>query len=323
MQNPFTIDHSPPSPRVECVLQRNCMATKEYLICDDVKWIDITAPTTQEMEAITREYNLHQQLVHDCMEPEHLPKYDSVDDINFLIIRYFSHVFDTKIATIQQLSNKIAVFYTSAFLITIHLEPIQFLSNIQKKYMGKNKCSGTEEVLTHILWYTLESYDDPAERLSEQVDFFESQILLKTVTNEQVENLYYIKRQASISNKILLLMAEPINHIRMLPKEDPALQDVKDQHLKFLTLYSQILEDVNNLMNLYMSFSAQKTNDVMKVLTIFSVFFMPLTFIVGIYGMNFSFMPELREKWGYPAVWILMVAVTVVIYQWFKRKKWL
>ncbi len=299
------------------------MALKEYTICDGVTWIDITAPTNHEMQTITKEFNLHPQLVQDCMEPDHLPKYDSVDDVNFLILRYFNHVFDTRIATIQQLSNKIAIFYTARFLITIHMEPIQFLSNIQKKYIDPNKCDGSEQLVTRILWYTLESYDDPAERLSEQVDFLENQILLKTVTNEQVETLYYIKRQASISNKILLLMAEPINHIRMLPKDDPALQDVRDQHLKFLTLYNQILEDVNNLMNLYMSFSAQKTNDVMKVLTIFSVFFMPLTFIVGIYGMNFSFMPELRERWGYPGVWILMVAVTFTIYQWFKRKKWL
>lgn len=76
-------------------------------------------------------------------------------------------------------------------------------------------------------------------------------------------------------------------------------------------------------MNLFISFSAQKTNDVMKVLTIFSVFFMPLTFIVGIYGMNFEFMPELKQKWGYAAVLILMVIVTVLIYLYFKKKKWL
>jgi magnesium transporter len=72
-----------------------------------------------------------------------------------------------------------------------------------------------------------------------------------------------------------------------------------------------------------MSFAAQKTNDVMKVLTIFSVFFMPLTFIVGIYGMNFEFMPELKQKWGYPIVLIVMAIVTGVIYQWFRKKKWL
>ena len=297
------------------------MALKENIICENAKWIDITEPTTQEMEMVSQEYHLHSQLVRDCMQPDHLPKYDSVDEVDFLILRYFSHVFEKKMATIQELTNKIAIFYTKNFLITIHKEPIQFLTNIQRKYIEPQKCSGPEEVVIKILWQALETFDDPANRLSEQVDFFENQILLKTVTNAQIEALYYIKRQASISNKILMLMAEPINHIRF--KEDPAFQDVKDQQLKMVTLYNQILEDVNNLMNLYMSFSAQKTNDVMKVLTIFSVFFMPLTFVVGIYGMNFEFMPELSKKWGYPAVLILMVIITIIIYGWFKKKKWL
>lgn len=299
------------------------MPVRENIICERIKWIDITEPTTTEIETISKEYNLHYQLVRDCMEPDHLPKFDTVDEVNFLILRYYSHAFDKKMATIQEITNKIAIFYNTDFLITIHRHPIQFLSNIQKRLIEKEKCSRTEEVVTKILWQGLETFDDPAQRLSEQVDFFENHILLRTITNEQVESLYYIKRQASVSNKVLMLMSEPINHIRTIPKDDPALQDVKDQHLKILTLYNQILEDVNNLMNLYMSFSAQKTNDVMKLLTVFSVFFMPLTFIVGIYGMNFEYMPELGKKWGYPAVLILMVIVTVVIYQWFKRKKWL
>ncbi|MGZ5189721.1 MAG: magnesium transporter CorA family protein [Flavisolibacter sp.] len=299
------------------------MAAKEYVVCTRVKWIEITDPTTQEMESISKEYNLHYQLVRDCMQPDHLPKFDSADDVNFLILRYYSHASDINMATIQELSNKIAVFYTPEFLITIHKEPIQFLAQIQEKYIDKGKCSSAEEVVTKILWYALETFDDPAQRLSERVDFFENKIHLKTVSNDEIAALYYIKRQASISHKILMLMSEPINHIRTIPKDDPSLQDVKDQHLKILTLYNQILEDVNNLMNLYMSFSSQKTNEVMKVLTIFSVFFMPLTFIVGIYGMNFRFMPELDTKWGYPGVIVLMIIVTFTIYQWFKRKKWL
>jgi len=77
------------------------------------------------------------------------------------------------------------------------------------------------------------------------------------------------------------------------------------------------------LLNVYFSASSQRTNDTMRILTIFSVFFMPLTFIVGIYGMNFKFMPELEWKKGYPAVMILMGIITLLIYIWFKRKKWL
>ena len=81
-----------------------------------------------------------------------------------------------------------------------------------------------------------------------------------------------------------------------------------------------VLDNVTNLMNLYISFSSQKTSDVMKILTIFSVFFMPLTFIAGIYGMNFDFMPELRQKWGYPGVMILMLIVVAIIYSCSKGK---
>ncbi len=81
------------------------MAIKENTVCDNVKWIDITEPTSTEIETISKDYNLHYQLVRDCMEPDHLPKYDSIDDVNFLILRYYCHGFDKQMATIQELSN--------------------------------------------------------------------------------------------------------------------------------------------------------------------------------------------------------------------------
>jgi magnesium transporter len=177
--------------------------------------------------------------------------------------------------------------------------------------------------LVRIIWSALETYEEPANRLAEQIDFYENQIVQMQTNKDQLEALFLVKRETSLSHKVLLLMREPINHVRPQGDNQSAVQDVLDQHLKMLTLYSQVLEDVNNLMNIYLSFTAQKTNDVVKVLTIFSVFFMPLTFIVGIYGMNFQYMPELSKKWGYPGVVLAMIIVTAVIFFWFKRKKWL
>jgi magnesium transporter len=87
--------------------------------------------------------------------------------------------------------------------------------------------------------------------------------------------------------------------------------------------YEQLTEDALNLVSMYMSISANKSNEVMKVLTIFSAYFLPLTFIVGVYGMNFEFMPELEWTFGYPLVIGLMVLVFILIYSWFRRKKWL
>jgi len=257
------------------------------------------------------------------MQPEHLPKYEFVDDVHFLILRYYSHSFDKRIATIQELTNKIAIFYNEHFIITIHLTEASFLDTIRRKFVSAGKCLSTTSVLSKIVWNALESFDDPASRLSEQIDFYESQIMLKKTSTDYMEALFYIKREASISLKVLMMMLEPINHLFVRSGEETELQDVRDQHLKIQTLYGQALDDVNNLMNVYMSYQAQRTNDVVKVLTLFSVFFMPLTFIVGIYGMNFEFMPELRQTWGYPAVLLVMAVVTIVIYFYFKRKGWL
>lgn len=299
------------------------MAKRDINICPDVQWVDIMDPSPEEMETLSQEYGLNRHIVRDCLQPEHLPKYEFVNDVHFLILRFYIHQTGKRMATIQSLTNKIAIFYTKDFLITIHKSETPFLEVIHKNYVIKGRCSSTTSVLNRIVWNALETFDDPANRLSEKVDFYETQIMLKKTSIDNTESLYYIKRDASISLKILMLMLEPINHIFSQPGEESELQDVRDQHLKIQTLYSQVLEDVNNLMNLSVSFAAQRTNDVVKVLTIFSVFFMPLTFIAGIYGMNFEYMPELTQRWGYPAALILMVIIAGLIYTWFKRKKWL
>jgi magnesium transporter len=299
------------------------MPRKEQAICEGIKWISITDPSSVEMEELSKEYALNQHIVRDCLEPEHLPKYEFVDEVHFLIIRFYARDAAKRNTTIQDITNKIAIFYTDRFLITIHKSDIGFIKVIREKYASTGRCSNPTDVVTRIIWNSLETYEDPANRLAEQIDFFENQIIRRVTDHDQLEALFLIKREASLSNKVLLLLREPINHVHPQGDNQSAIQDLRDQHLKMLTLYNQVLEDVNNLMNMYMSFTAQKTNDVVKVLTIFSVFFMPLTFIVGIYGMNFEFMPELRTKWGYPVVIILMLIVTVVIYLWFRKKKWL
>lgn len=308
------------------MFKRFPMAIVEKIVSGQLKWIDVAAPTAAEMEELSDQYHLNKHTVRDCLQPEHLPKYEYDDDtaVHFLILRFYAHNAHKQMASIQELTDKIAIFYTEGFLITLHKAPTPFLELLASRYKNGNKSLSTAEMLAKIVWLALETYDDPAERLSEQVDFYENQVMLKKVGNDLSESLYYFKRQATLSHKVLMLMLEPINHIRVNQGEEThLLQDVRDQHLKMQTLYGQILDEVNNLLNLSMSFAAQRTNEVMRILTLFSVFFMPLTFIVGIYGMNFEFMPELRQPLGYPAVLILMGIVVLVIYLWFKRKKWL
>lgn len=275
------------------------------------------------MADLAKLHRLNAYTVRDCLDPEHLPKYELSGKTHFLILRFYVHSFEMNIGSIQELTDKIAIFYSDDFLITIHKSEIPFLKVLSKKIAGEASSSTASELLTKMVWNALDTFNPPAERLAEQVDFYELQVMLKKSKSDLMEALYYIKRQALLSHKVLILMAEPINHIYIKPGEETYLQDVKDQHLKMQTLYSGIIEEVNNLVNLSLSLASQRANEVMRVLTIFSVFFMPLTFVAGVYGMNFKYMPELDERWAYPATWALMIIITLIIFFWFRKKKWL
>lgn len=286
-------------------------------------WLDIINPTEEELKSVSEKYNLHHYTIKDCLEPDHLPKYEDLGDINFIITRILIAAQSNKSHTVQEISSKIAVFYNDTFIITVHRLPQIILQEIKTKYLESGKLKKTSELVTKIIWYVLHSYDKPSIQLSNEVDTYESTIFLKPLTPVMMEDLYFIKRKAAICNKLLMLTGEVLNTIRTSNIDLVALQDAKDLHKKLITIYDQVNDDIANLLNIYLSLSSQKTNQVMKVLTIFSVFFMPLTFIVGIYGMNFDFMPELKLKYGYPLVLLLMLMVSLIILWWFKRKRWI
>jgi magnesium transporter len=286
-------------------------------------WTDIVSPTEEDLQSISEKFNLHQYTLRDCLEPDHLPKHEDLGNSQFIITRIIADKDMPNAHSIQELTSKIAIFYNDEFIVTIHRLPQPVLDTIREKYFETAKCKNASELVTKIIWYVLHSYDQPAIQLSNEVDNYEAKIFLKALTPVMMQDLYFIKRKAAICYKLLTLTGEVISTVRTTKNDLVALQDAKDLHTKLKTMYSQTHDDVTNLLNIYLSLSAQKTNEVMKVLTIFSVFFMPLTFIVGIYGMNFDFMPELKLKWAYPAVLLSMLVVTLVLFWWVKKKKWL
>jgi magnesium transporter len=292
----------------------------------DITWIDIADPTEGELKEISKKYNLNKYTLIDSMDPDHLPKYEEHNDTHFIIVRIVKGPEDDghNQQTVQTLSSKIALFFNKDFIISIHRSAQSIIGEIKTNFVDTNRITTTTGIAIRIIRDALHSYEQPAIKLSDDIDFFESKLFLKkNIPSDMIEGIYYLKNKAGLYKKLLLLSNEVVSSIRAEGEDRPALRDVRDLHTKLMLLYDQILEDANNLLNIYLSLSARKTNDVMKILTIFSVFFMPLTFIVGIYGMNFDYMPELRSKWGYPLSLLSMVIISVVIYIWFKRKKWL
>ncbi len=288
-----------------------------------ITWVDVSAPTKEELEELSKNYALNSYAILACLQPDHLPKHEDMDGTHFIITRALTQPLPKQTISIQSISTKIAFFYRDGLLVSIHRKHHDFISEVREKYVETGMYTEVEIIVAKLLWHILHSYEIQAVHLSNEMDAFESKVFSQDLTPHMLSDLYQMKRKALISKKLLLFSQEAVSSLKVHSGDLSIIQDDRDLHVKLMNIYDQIHEDVSNLVNFYLSISAQKTNDVIKVLTIFSVFFMPLTFVVGIYGMNFDHMPELRSPYGYVGVWLSMVAISGIIYLWFKRKKWL
>ncbi|HLO91257.1 MAG: CorA family divalent cation transporter [Chloroflexota bacterium] len=282
---------------------------------ENFEWLDITGPHKEQLLELAKENNFDYLQVLDSLEHGHLPKIEKVDEYNFIILRAYTGRKEDRRSTVSELSNKIAFFYNPEKLITVHKASFDFIDLIDQKF------NSVSELLIYIINEMVETFVEPSEWHSDRIDQVEKVIFLKDFSKISVEELYFQKSQTRIIKKLLQITMEVVKQVTVEPRAIPALQDVKDRLVRLILIYDEAVEDANNLMSTYLAITASKSNDVMKLLTVFSAFFLPLTFIVGVYGMNFHFMPELHWKYGYLFSWLIMITVSLVIFWWFRKKK--
>jgi len=289
---------------------------------NEFTWIDITSPTLDDLSKVSERYALSHHNLQDCLEPDHLPKFEEGDPFNFIILRKVLDETD-KGTSIHALTTKIAIFFDNDTIVTIHRVPHPDLFPVCEQLILSGKITSIGGFLLKIIARVQHSYSKFASALNLQIEETETRLFIKKQATESIESLFLLKRRASLCKKLLLLTGEVVSAVQHRQKKSSEVQDIRDSQIKLQLFYDQLTEDALNLVSMYMSISANKTNDVMKVLTLFSAYFLPLTFIVGVYGMNFEFMPELEWTYGYPLVLGLMLVVFLLIYFWFRRKKWL
>jgi magnesium transporter len=279
------------------------------------QWIDLENPKLIELKKVIQPYGLNPHLMEDLLEVGHLPKLEKVGEFNFIILRAYSVKSNERLTTIPELSNKIGFFFTNELLLTVHQKPFHFLDEISGHF------EDPEALILKITEKMLASYQAPADWLSEEMDRYESDVFLGRRKRFSVESLYFAKAKARACKKVLHLTQTVLLHLAVQPTNEAHLQDLKETAASLILQFEDFLEEANSLLNIYLSSTSQKTNEVMKLLTIFSAFFLPLTFLVGVYGMNFKFMPELNWEYGYYYTWAAMFGVSILIFIWFKRRK--
>ena len=295
-------------------------------------WVDVVDPAPDELADVARRYNLHPTSVEDSLEPEHLPKYERIGSTTFIIVRAIDTAATGDCSTLHEMTRKVAIFYGTDFLITIHRTEQPFLTEIIEEYRNTAPPDGVEErrkgflprLLIYIVNGAIATYQKPLEEAETAIDTFEATVFGEHEFSGLLRRIYLVKRRITLMRRMLLHTLDAVK--KLVPAAEPTAplyQDLRENVESMHFFAEELLDDVNNLLSIQLALAAHRTGEVVRVLTVFSVFFLPLTFIVGIYGMNFDIMPELRQHWGYPAVMIFMAVVTLGIYLWFRRRGWL
>jgi magnesium transporter len=295
-------------------------------------WLDLVDPTRDELVEIARKYGLHPMTVEDSLEPEHLPKYEGIGSTTFIIVRAFDTASARHCSTLHEMTRKVAIFYGSDFLITIHRTEQPFLTALMEKLRDSSPPDGATErrrgflprLVINLINGAVATYEKPLQDAETAIDSFEATVFGEHELTGLLRRIYLVKRRVTLMRRMLSHTLDAVK--KLVPASEPTAplyQDLRENVESTHFWADELLDDVSNLLSMQLALASHRTNEVVRILTVFSVFFLPLTFIVGIYGMNFQFMPELHERWGYPAVMIAMGLVTLVIYLWFRKRGWL
>ncbi len=290
-------------------------------------WIDVVNPTREELGLLAIEHGLHRTSVEDCLDPEHLPKYERIGDTTFVILRAIDEAAPPDASGVQEVTRKISIFYRPDLFLTVRRVDQPFFAAmleargaLPERRTTEDTASSLLAVVTHAV---LATYGPPLEELEDVIERFEESVFDRSGP-APLETIYLQKRRVTLIRRVLF-KTQGVIHQFVAPAERavPLFQDLRESAEAWHFYADQLIEELNNLLAVHLSVASHRTNEVMRVLTVFSAFFLPLTFVVGIYGMNFAHMPELASRYGYPLVLVAMVLVSAGIAWWFHHRGWL
>ncbi len=300
---------------------------------ENLTWVDVIQPTDLELNSLAERFKLHKAALLDCLEPEHLPKHDTFGESSFVILRAFDSKSTGRETTAQQLSRKIAIFVLPDVIVTVHRLEIDFLAELRTRWQDPfAKKDLVARLFIDIIKGVIDSYEPLIQDMNHVLALIETRTFDIQHSQSLFDQGYYLRRRAHLCSHILRLTADIFESLgESLPEASLPYFNRMSQKCSRLNFYAEdIISNVDNLLSLHLAIlakqsnqSSSKINEVMRFLTVFSAFFLPLNFIASIYGMNFENMPELKSPNGYYFTLGLMGAIGTMVLWLFKRKGYL
>jgi len=287
------------------------------------EWVDVEAPTAEDMKFLHERYEINNLLLEDTLDPNHLPKYEEDGDVKFFLFRESTELERKNLNTISDISTKIGVFLLGNTIITVHRMKTKSINETKKQLSCSTTETTTQNIALKIALLMMKSFDDESVSLMETMDNIENEIFLKNTNHtNQIRRLYKLKRKSGLNSRVLTISTDAIDKFKLLGLQDSEVVDLKDKHKDVVADFDHLNIQITNLIGMFLALSDQKANQVMKVLAIYSVYFLPITFIAGVYGMNFDNMPELHTKHGYFYTLGLMALIVICTFIYARRKQW-
>jgi len=293
-----------------------------------VTWINIDGlHEVDTIEKVGQHFNIHHLVLEDILNTGQRPKTEEFEDVIFVVLKMLHYNENAEKITSEQFSLVLG----SNFLITFQeIQGDVFKTVRERIRIPKTRIrnAGCDYLAYALIDAIVDYYFVILEALGDKIEDIEIQ-LLDNPTRDTLEIIHEMKREMIYLRKQIWPIREIINSL--VKSESSLIQE--QMHIYFRDIYDhtiQIIDTIESyrdilggMLDIYLSTLSNKMNEVMKVLTIIATIFIPITFIAGVYGMNFKFMPELEWRWGYVMAWAIIVVVAGIMIGFFKKKQWL
>ena len=293
-----------------------------------VTWINIdNIHQVEIMEKIGAHFGIHPLVLEDIMNPAQRPKIEDFENYIYVIAKMI--YFDNKKNDIE--AEQLSIILGPNFVISFQEKEGDIFNPIRdriRKARGRIRKMKTDYLAYALLDTIVDHYFIVLEKLGEKIEGMEEELVTKP-TPETLQSIHTLKRELIFLRKSIWPLREVVKSLEsgesvfVLESTGIYLRDVYDHTIQVVDTVETFRDMVSGILDVYLSSVSNRMNEVMKVLTIIATIFIPLTFLAGIYGMNFKHMPELELPWGYPGLLVVMIAVGLAMVAYFRNKKWL
>ncbi len=301
---------------------KNFLEKKEGLL-----WVDLENVTNEDAELLSNIFCLHPLAVADCISKNiHPPKIDDFEDYLFIIVHGINYCIESDVVE----TTELAFFLGNNYVVTTHDVPMRSISSMLERVRKDVRLmrKGADFLAHDIVDALVDNIMPTIEEIDEKNDQLEAEALHEP-KRETLISIMQLKRSILALTRIILPQREIVNRLSRgeyaLISERARIyyRNIYD-HLVRIEMLSLDLRDMTeSVLNTYLSSVSNRMNEVMKMLTLIATIFIPLTFIAGIYGMNFANMPELEWRYGYFIILIVMAVIGVSLAVYFKKRRWL